>query len=64
MSCIFTPLLRSTGDQSGAAYGLGLQSTLLPCGGLDPGGTDAQDTDMQAAVTTALPKVSPPESAA
>ncbi len=73
-----------TGDASGSAYGLGLQSMPLPCGGrfwghdggilgfetmsgatsggrqvtvmvnLDPGGTDAQDTDMQTAMTTAL----------
>jgi D-alanyl-D-alanine carboxypeptidase len=75
---------RPTGDASGRAYGLGLQSMPLPCGGLywghdgdvlgfetmsgitpggrqvtvmanlDPGGTDAQDTDLHTAVTTAL----------
>lgn len=75
---------RPTGESSGGAYGLGLQSTPLPCGGLywghdgdlfgfetisgatadgrqvtvmanlDPDGTDAQNTDMQTAVTTAL----------
>jgi D-alanyl-D-alanine carboxypeptidase len=75
---------RPTGDPSGSAYGLGLQSTPLPCGGrywghdggilgfetmsgattdgrqatvmvnLDPGGTDAQNTDLQRAVATAL----------
>lgn len=74
---------RPTGE-SGEAYGLGLQSEPLPCGGrywghdggilgfetisgatadgrqvtvmanLDPGGTDAQNADMQTAVTTAL----------
>lgn len=73
---------RPTGNGSG--YGLGLQSTPLPCGGrywghdgdivgfatasgatpdgrrvtvmanLDPGGTDAQDTDLRAAVNAAL----------
>jgi D-alanyl-D-alanine carboxypeptidase len=75
---------RPTGDPAGSAYGLGLQSTPLPCGGrywghdggilgfetlsgattdgrqatvmvnLDPGGTDAQNTDLQRAVATAL----------
>jgi D-alanyl-D-alanine carboxypeptidase len=83
----------STGDSDGRAYGLGLESRPLPCGGLywghggdilgyetasgatvdgrqatamvnlDPGGSDAQDDDMQAAVQTALcgdrPSVSP-----
>jgi D-alanyl-D-alanine carboxypeptidase len=73
-----------TEHPSGSAYGLGLQSAPLPCGGqywghdggifgfetisgatpdgrqvtmkanLNPGGTNAQDTDMQAVVTTAL----------
>ncbi|MFC1402056.1 MULTISPECIES: serine hydrolase [Streptacidiphilus] len=73
-----------TGDASGSGYGLGLQSTPLPCGGvfwghdggifgfetmsgatpdgrqvtvmvnLNPGGTAAQDADIQAAVTAAL----------
>ncbi|GAA4617606.1 serine hydrolase domain-containing protein [Actinoallomurus liliacearum] len=75
---------RPTGDSSGRAYGLGLQSMPLPCGGLywghdgdivgfktmggvtpdgravtvmanlDPGGSNAQSTDMHTAVTTAL----------
>jgi D-alanyl-D-alanine carboxypeptidase len=75
---------RPTGDSSGSAYGLGLQSLPLPCGGrywghdggilgfetmsgattdgrqvtvmvnLDPGETDAQNTDLGRAVTTAL----------
>ncbi|MBO2447356.1 beta-lactamase family protein [Actinomadura barringtoniae] len=75
----------SDGDgSSGRAYGLGLESNPLPCGGvywghsgdvlgyqsmggvttdgrqatvmvnLDPGGTDAQDDDVKAAVETAL----------
>lgn len=73
-----------TGDGSGSAYGLGLESVPLPCGGrfwghdggilgfetmsaampdgrqvtvmvnLNPGGTQAQDADIQAAVTAAL----------
>jgi D-alanyl-D-alanine carboxypeptidase len=73
-----------TGNPDGRAYGLGLESRPLPCGGLywghtgdmlgyeavggatadgrqatvmvnlDPGGTDAQDEDMEAAVQTAL----------
>ncbi|PWI41298.1 serine hydrolase domain-containing protein [Streptomyces sp. ICBB 8177] len=73
-----------TGDASGSAYGLGLESVPLPCGGrlwghdggipgfetmsgatadgraatvmvdLDPGGTAAQDADIQNAVATAL----------
>ncbi|MFD9502370.1 serine hydrolase domain-containing protein [Streptomyces sp. NPDC060035] len=73
-----------TGDPDGRAYGLGLESRTLPCGGLywghggdifgyetvggatidgrqatvmvnlDPGGTDAQADDMEAAVQTAL----------
>jgi D-alanyl-D-alanine carboxypeptidase len=72
------------GDPTGSGYGLGLQSTPLPCGGeywghdggifgfetlsgatrdgrqvtvmvnLNPGGTAAQDADMQTAVATAL----------
>jgi D-alanyl-D-alanine carboxypeptidase len=72
------------GDASGSAYGLGLESKPLPCGGefwghdggifgfetmsgatadgrqvtvmvnLNPGGTAAQDADIQAAVTAAL----------
>ncbi|MER8155723.1 serine hydrolase domain-containing protein [Streptomyces sp. NPDC094472] len=75
---------RPTGNPDGRAYGLGLESRPLPCGGLswghtgdmlgygtmggatvegrqatvmvnvDPGGSDAQDDDMQAAVQTAL----------
>jgi D-alanyl-D-alanine carboxypeptidase len=75
---------RPTGDSDGRAYGLGLESRPLPCGGLywghggdiigyetmggavvngsqatimvnvDPGGSDAQDDDMKAAVQTAL----------
>ncbi|MEU6251331.1 serine hydrolase domain-containing protein [Streptomyces sp. NPDC047043] len=75
---------RPTGGSSDRAYGLGLQSRSLPCGGLywghdgdifgfqtmagvtadgrqvtvlanlDPGGSEAQDTDLRAAVTTAL----------
>lgn len=75
---------RPTGNADGRAYGLGLESRPLPCGGmywghdgdvigfetaagvttggrqaivmanLDPGGSDAQDKDMRAAVTTAL----------
>ncbi|MDL4816899.1 serine hydrolase domain-containing protein [Actinomadura opuntiae] len=75
---------RSTGGSDGRAYGLGLESRRLPCGGLywghpgdmlgfetvtgatvdgrqatvmvnlDPGGSDAQDADMQTAVQTAL----------
>ncbi|MGR4853923.1 serine hydrolase domain-containing protein [Streptomyces sp. LARHCF252] len=75
---------RSTGSDDGRAYGLGLESRPLPCGGLywghggdvfgyqtaggatadgrqtavmtnvDPGGTDAQDDDMKAAVQTGL----------
>jgi D-alanyl-D-alanine carboxypeptidase len=75
---------RSTGQDSDRAYGLGLQSMPLDCGGqywghdgdvmgfetvsgatgdgrqvtvmatLDPGGTDAQDTDLQKTLTTAL----------
>jgi D-alanyl-D-alanine carboxypeptidase len=75
---------RPTGDPDGRAYGLGLESRPLPCGGLywghtgdmlgyetvagatvdgrqatvmvnlDPGGPDAQDGDMNAAVQTAL----------
>ncbi|MFF1400158.1 serine hydrolase domain-containing protein [Streptomyces sp. NPDC058287] len=75
---------RSTGSDDGRAYGLGLESRTLPCGGLywghggdifgyetvggatadgrqatvmtnvDPGGTDAQDDDMEAAVQTGL----------
>lgn len=73
-----------TGDASGSAYGLGLQSVPLPCGGrfwghdggilgfetmsgatsggrrvtvmvnLNPGGTEAQEADIQTTVTTAL----------
>jgi D-alanyl-D-alanine carboxypeptidase len=81
---------RPTGNADGRAYGLGLESRPLPCGGLywghtgdmlgfetvtgattrgrqatvmvniDPGGTDAQDADMETAVQTALcePQVS------
>ncbi|MGW7753654.1 serine hydrolase domain-containing protein [Streptomyces violaceusniger] len=75
---------RPTGNPDGRAYGLGLESGPLPCGGLswghtgdvlgyetiggatvegrqatvmvnvDPGGSDAQDDDMRAAVQTAL----------
>lgn len=75
---------RPTGNPDGRAYGLGLESRPLPCGGLywghggdipgygtvggatadgrqatvmvnlNPGGTDAQDADMKAAVQTAL----------
>ncbi|MEV5777288.1 serine hydrolase domain-containing protein [Streptomyces antimycoticus] len=75
---------RPTGNPDGRAYGLGLESRPLPCGGLswghtgdalgyetmagatvegrqatvmvnlDPGGSDAQDDDMKAAVRTAL----------
>ncbi|MEV6134403.1 serine hydrolase domain-containing protein [Streptomyces violaceusniger] len=75
---------RPTGNPDGRAYGLGLESRPLPCGGIswghtgdvlgyetiggatvegrqatvmanvDPGGTDAQDDDMRAAVQTAL----------
>ncbi|MFG3252388.1 serine hydrolase domain-containing protein [Streptomyces sp. NPDC048172] len=75
---------RPTGNPNGRAYGLGLESLPLPCGGLfwghtgdslgfqtaagatrdgrrvtamanlDPGGTEAQDDDMDALVTTAL----------
>ncbi|MGW4274388.1 serine hydrolase domain-containing protein [Streptomyces seoulensis] len=75
---------RPTGGADGRAYGLGLESRPLPCGGLywghggdifgyrtaggatadgrqatvmtnvDPGGTDAQDDDMEAAVRTGL----------
>lgn len=75
---------RPTGDSDGRAYGLGLESRPLPCGGLywghggdiigyetvggaivngsqatimvnvDPGGSDAQDSDMKTAVQTAL----------
>ncbi|GAA1717487.1 serine hydrolase domain-containing protein [Streptomyces yatensis] len=75
---------RPTGNPDGRAYGLGLESRPLPCGGLswghtgdalgyetmggatvegqqatvmanvDPGGSDAQDADMKAAVRTAL----------
>ncbi|MWA01524.1 serine hydrolase [Actinomadura sp. LD22] len=75
---------RPTGNTDGRAYGLGLESRPLPCGGLywghtgdmlgfetvtgattdgrqatvmvnlDPGGPDAQDTDMEKAVQTAL----------
>ncbi|ROQ59163.1 alkaline D-peptidase [Streptomyces sp. 840.1] len=76
---------RSTGGDDGRAYGLGLESRTLPCGGglywghggdifgyqtaggatadgrqatvmtnVDPGGTDAQDDDMEAAVQTGL----------
>ncbi|GAA5043709.1 serine hydrolase domain-containing protein [Streptomyces similanensis] len=75
---------RPTGSDDGRAYGLGLESRPLPCGGLywghggdifgyqtaggatadgrqatvmtnvDPGGTDAQDDDMEAAVRTGL----------
>ncbi|MFB4299742.1 serine hydrolase domain-containing protein [Actinomadura sp. NTSP31] len=75
---------RSTGNADGRAYGLGLESRPLPCGGvywghtgdmlgfetvtgatadgrqatvmanLDPGGSDAQDADMETAVQTAL----------
>lgn len=75
---------RPTGSDDGRAYGLGLESRPLPCGGLywghggdifgyetaggattdgrqvtvmtnvDPGGTDAQDDDMEAAVQTGL----------
>jgi D-alanyl-D-alanine carboxypeptidase len=75
---------RPTGNPDGRAYGLGLESRPLPCGGLywghggdvigyetaggatvdgrqatvmvnvDPGGSDAQDADMEAAVQTAL----------
>jgi D-alanyl-D-alanine carboxypeptidase len=75
---------RPTGNPDGRAYGLGLESRPLPCGGLywghdgdiigyqtmggatvdgrqatvmvnlDPGGSDAQDDDMTAAVQTAL----------
>ncbi|KAB2373215.1 serine hydrolase domain-containing protein [Actinomadura montaniterrae] len=81
---------RPTGNTDGRAYGLGLESRPLPCGGLywghtgdmlgfetvtgattggrqatvmvnlDPGGSDAQDADMETAVQTALcePQVS------
>ncbi|MEU9017024.1 serine hydrolase domain-containing protein [Actinomadura sp. NPDC048394] len=81
---------RPTGNADGRAYGLGLESRPLPCGGLywghtgdmlgfetvtgatsggrqatvmvnlDPGGSDAQDADMETAVQTALcePQVS------
>ncbi|WP_275561796.1 serine hydrolase domain-containing protein [Streptomyces sp. 5-6(2022)] len=76
---------RPTGNPDGRAYGLGLESRPLPCGGglywghggdipgygtvggatvdgrqatvmvnVNPGGTDAQDADMKAAVQTAL----------
>jgi len=75
---------RSTGGANERAYGLGLESKRLPCGGvywghggdvfgfqtlggatmggrratvmvnLDPGGTDAQDDDAQAAIGAAL----------
>ncbi|MGW5446403.1 serine hydrolase domain-containing protein [Streptomyces asiaticus] len=75
---------RPTGNPDGRAYGLGLESRPLPCGGLywghggdipgygtvggattdgrqatvmvnlNPGGTEAQDADMKAAVQTAL----------
>lgn len=76
---------RSTGGDDSRAYGLGLESRTLPCGGglywghggdifgyqtaggatvdgrqatvmanVDPGGTDAQDDDMEAAVQTGL----------
>lgn len=75
---------RATGGSDGRAYGLGLESRPLPCGGaywghggdifgyrtmggatargrqatvmvnVDPGGTDAQDRDVQAAVESAL----------
>ena len=75
---------RPTGGSDGRAYGLGLESRRLPCGGaywghegdifgfqtlsgattsgrratvmvnLDPGGTDAQDDDAQAAIGAAL----------
>ncbi|MGI5324785.1 serine hydrolase domain-containing protein [Actinomadura nitritigenes] len=75
---------RPTGNTDGRAYGLGLESRPLPCGGLywghtgdmlgfetvtgataggrqatvmvnlDPGGSDAQDADMETAVQTAL----------
>ncbi|MEV0407666.1 serine hydrolase domain-containing protein [Actinoallomurus sp. NPDC050550] len=75
---------RPTGNPDGRAYGLGLESRPLPCGGLywghggdipgyetvggatvdgrqatvlvnvDPGGPEAQDDDMRAAVRTAL----------
>ncbi|MET9462785.1 serine hydrolase domain-containing protein [Streptomyces canus] len=75
---------RPTGSDDGRAYGLGLESRPLPCGGLywghggdifgyqtaggatvdgrqatvmvnlDPGGTDAQDADMNAAVEAGL----------
>ncbi|GAA0266924.1 serine hydrolase domain-containing protein [Actinomadura nitritigenes] len=75
---------RPTGNADGRAYGLGLESRPLPCGGLywghtgdmlgfetvtgatadgrqatvmvnlDPGGSDAQDADMETAVQTAL----------
>ncbi|MFJ8808098.1 serine hydrolase domain-containing protein [Streptomyces sp. NPDC102490] len=75
---------RPTGGDDGRAYGLGLESRPLPCGGLswghggdtfgyqtaggattdgrqatvmatvDPGGTDAQDDDMEAAVRAGL----------
>ncbi|MFQ6144493.1 serine hydrolase domain-containing protein [Streptomyces seoulensis] len=80
---------RPTGSDDGRAYGLGLESRPLPCGGLywghggdifgyetaggattdgrqatvmtnvDPGGTDAQDGDMEAAVQTGLCEGSP-----
>lgn len=75
---------RSTGGSDGRAYGLGLESKQLPCGGvywghggdmlgfetaagvtmdgrhatvmvnLDPGGSDAQEDDIQTALKTAL----------
>ncbi|MGH3382730.1 MAG: serine hydrolase domain-containing protein [Actinoallomurus sp.] len=75
---------RPTGGSAGRAYGLGLESRQLPCGGvywghggdmlgfetatgattdgrqatvmvnLDPGGSDAQDDDIQTALRTAL----------
>ncbi|WP_345436919.1 serine hydrolase domain-containing protein [Actinoallomurus vinaceus] len=80
---------RPTGNPDGRAYGLGLESRPLPCGGLywghggnifgyetaggatvdgrqatvmvnlDPGGSDAQDEDMKAAVQTALCEARP-----
>jgi D-alanyl-D-alanine carboxypeptidase len=83
---------RPTGDPDGRAYGLGLESRPLPCGGLswghtgdmlgyetvagatvdgrqatvmvnlDPGGPDAQDADMEAAVQTALCEARPSHS--
>ncbi|TDD87676.1 class A beta-lactamase-related serine hydrolase [Actinomadura darangshiensis] len=81
---------RPTGNPDGRAYGLGLESRPLPCGGvywghggdilgyqtvsgatsdgrqatvmvnLDPGGPDAQDDDVEAAVQTALCGARPP----